>query len=175
MRGFHLCSQCWCTVSRSLIDREEITYSIAFLIASACSVTFANGEQLINRVKYSCAWSRFGIPACVRHTNQCLFHCLETLPDTSSCHSRSWAQNTGFPLAFALHALGMFSLARISSSVIDNPIQNTQLITNGGQIPVVNENFWFGYKACSRTNEYLKSAMRTDCSSSRCISKCPSW
>ena len=144
------------------------------MTALSCSRTVASEEQQTKCVKNSCASNFFGIPACVKQTTQCLFHCLETLPDTSSCHSRSWAQNTGFPLAFALHALGMFSLARISSSVIDNPIQNTQLITNGGQIPVVNENFWFGYKACSRTNEYLKSAMRTDCCSSRCISKCPS-
>lgn len=92
-----------------------MTYFIAFTIAEACSSTVAFDEQDMKFIKYSWASSFFGIPACVIQYIQCLFHCFDTLPETSSCHRRSWTQYTGKPFDFARQGLGICSWSAMSS------------------------------------------------------------
>lgn len=90
------------------------TCFIAFTIAEACSSTVALGEQDMKFIKYSWASNFLGIPAWVMQYIQCLFHCFETLPETSSCHIRSWTQYTGSPFDFARHGLGIWSSSVVS-------------------------------------------------------------
>lgn len=51
--------------------------------------------------------------------NRCLFHCFDTLPDTSSCHKLSWMQYTGLPPALSRQGLGIFICTSSSCSERD--------------------------------------------------------
>ena len=77
------------------------------MTALSCSRTVASEEQQTKCVKNSCASNFFGIPACVKQTTQCLFHCLELLPDMSSMKLMMGTASTARPFAFSRNGWGI--------------------------------------------------------------------